>query len=99
MSSDSEKLAHVQVIISCPHFVAQMWTCEDKLTHNLSTVNPDQLQTNHSFQPFKIQTSPDFKSPLYMYFLYVRTSAPLAIHQKRWTARGSACTILVWKLF
>ena len=45
-----------------------------------------------------------FSSPLHfifqlLYFFNVDTSAPLASHQKRWTARGSAHTILLWKDF
>ena len=35
MSIYSDKLAHVQVVINCQYFVAQMCTCEDMLAHNL----------------------------------------------------------------
>ena len=35
MSIDSDKLAHIQVIINCRYSVAQMCTHEDKLAHYL----------------------------------------------------------------
>ena len=31
----SDKLAHIQVVINCRYFVAQMCTLEDTLAHNL----------------------------------------------------------------
>ena len=35
MNNYSEKLAHVQVVINCQYFVAQLCTREDKLAHKL----------------------------------------------------------------
>ena len=35
MSIYSDMLAHLQVVINCPYFVAQICTREDTLTHNL----------------------------------------------------------------
>ena len=37
MSIYSDKLTHVQVVISCPYSVAQMCTREDALAHNFGT--------------------------------------------------------------
>ena len=35
MSIYSDKLAHVQVVINCPYFVAPVCTREERLAHNL----------------------------------------------------------------
>ena len=42
----SDKLAHVQVIINSPYFVAQMCTREDVLAHNFSVPCIDDVMSN-----------------------------------------------------
>ena len=48
MSIFSDKLAHVQVIIKCRYFAAQLCTCEDTLTHNLCTLYIDDVMSYNS---------------------------------------------------
>ena len=48
MSIFSDKLAHVQVFINCPHFVAQLCIREDKLAHNLGPPYFDDVMSLNS---------------------------------------------------
>ena len=43
MSTYSDKLAHVQVVINCQYFVAQMCTREDMLAHYLGALFIDDV--------------------------------------------------------
>ena len=43
MSTYSDKLAHVQVIINCPYFIAQLCTCEDGLAYILGAPSIDDV--------------------------------------------------------
>ena len=45
MSIYSDKLAHVQVVINCPYFVAQICTREDPLALNLGVLYFDDVMS------------------------------------------------------
>ena len=45
MSIYTDKLAHIQVVINCRYFVAQMCTHEDALAHNLGALCIDQVMS------------------------------------------------------
>ena len=48
MSIYSDKLAHVQVVINWPYFIAQMCTREDMLAHNLGAPYIDDVMSYNS---------------------------------------------------
>ena len=48
MSIFSDKLAHVQVVINCRYFVAQLCTREDTLTHFLGALYIDDVMSYDS---------------------------------------------------
>ena len=48
MSIYSDKLAHIQVVINCPYFIAQMCTHEDTLAHNLGALYIDDVMSYNS---------------------------------------------------
>ena len=48
MSIYSDKLAHVQVIINCPYFVAQLYTSEDGLAYILGAPSIDDVMCYNS---------------------------------------------------
>ena len=45
MSINSDKLVHLQVVVNCRYFVAQMCTCEDTLTHNQGAIYIDDVMS------------------------------------------------------
>ena len=49
MSINSDKLAHVQVVINCRYFVAQLCNREDKLAHNLGARYFDDVMSYNSY--------------------------------------------------
>ena len=57
MSIYSDNLAHAQVVINCPYFIAQMCTCEDTLAHYLGMSYFDK------FKPGLIKTV-EFEHPI-----------------------------------
>ena len=48
LNSYAGKLAHVQVVINCRHFVAQMGTSEETLAHSLGMPNIDDVMSYNS---------------------------------------------------
>ena len=48
MSIYSDKLAHVQVVINCQYFLAQLCTCEDGLAYILGTLSIDDVMSRNS---------------------------------------------------
>ena len=48
MSIYSDKLTHVQVVISCPYSVAQICTHEDALAHNFGAPCIDDIMSYNS---------------------------------------------------
>ena len=48
MSIYSDKLAHVQVVINCRYFAAQMCTHDDMLAHNLEALYFDDVMSYNS---------------------------------------------------
>ena len=55
MSIYSDKLAHVQVVINCRYYVAQICTCEDTLAQYLSAPYLDNVMSHNEL------TTPVFK--------------------------------------
>ena len=69
------------------------YTCKNENTffiHPLHSTNPS---CTRPWPWFPLTKFPTF----FCHFFNVGTCAPLGSHQKRWIARGSACTILLWK--
>ena len=48
MSIYSDKLAHIEVVINCQYFVAQMCTRKDTLAHNLGMPYIDDVMSCNS---------------------------------------------------
>ena len=48
MSIYSDKVAYVQVVINCRYSVAQMYTSEDMLAHNLGALYFDDVMSYNS---------------------------------------------------
>ena len=48
MSIYSDKLAHIPVIINCPHSIAQLCTHVDTLAHNLGALYFDDVMSFNS---------------------------------------------------
>ena len=48
MSIYSDKVAYVQVVINCRYSVAQMYTSEDMLAHNLGALYFDDLVMSYN---------------------------------------------------
>ena len=50
MSIYSDKLAHVQIVNNCGYSIAQMYTREDTLAHNLGVLFIDDLMRHNTLK-------------------------------------------------